>query len=135
MEAKLLLTRAQATTIYSLIHLMTGQVSFRAKREEVQKKLSTTWPEIMVTTPSMDERDAKEKREVILNEREQKAMGEGLLSLVSQEKANGADYKNCLELACLLRISTWFRKAATVQEVPEFDEPLDDETVCDELNP
>jgi hypothetical protein len=132
MEAKLLLTREKAATLYSLIHLMTGAVAFRAKREEVQKKLSKAWPEILETTPaSADDRDLKEKREVILNEREQKAMGEGLLSLVTKENANGADFTNCLELASVLRISTWYRKATTVQEVPEFDEALDEEVVSD----
>ncbi len=132
MEAKLMLTREKAATLYSLIHMMTGAVAFRAKREEVQKKVAKAWPEILETTPaSAADRNPKEKREVILNEREQKAMGEGLLSLVTKEAANGADYTNCLELAGTLRISTWYRKATTVQEVPEFDEALDEEVIAD----
>jgi hypothetical protein len=128
MEAKIYLNREKAATIYSLIYLMTGQVSYRAKREEVQKKILDSWPEIKPSeNPSTDPIDRKEKRILILNEKEQKAMAEGLLALVNKDGANGADYNNCLELAGTLRISGWFRKAAMVQEVPEFDEALDGE--------
>jgi len=128
MEAKLKLSRTHAATLYSLINIMTGPVAFRAKREEVQKKLGKAWPEILETAPeSADARDPKEKREVILNEREQKAMGEGLLTLVNKPEANGADFNNCLELAGALRLSKWYKTATTVQEVPEFEDALDGE--------
>ncbi len=128
MDAKLLISREKAATLYTIIHIMTGAVSFRAKREEVQKKLGKAWPEILESEPApADERDTKEKRVVVLNDREVKAMGEGLLSLANKAEANGADYSNCLELANTLRIGTWFRRATTVQEVPEFDSDLDGE--------
>lgn len=131
MEAKILLTREKAATLYSIIHLMTGPVAFRSKREEVQAKLKTVWPEIMGEPVPGEEVDRKEKRPVVLNEREQKAMGEGILTLVRKAEANGADFSNCLDLAETLRIRGWFRKAATVEEVPEFDGILDGEEVPD----
>jgi hypothetical protein len=136
MEAKIYLSREKAATIYSLIYLMTGQVSYRAKREEIQKKILDVWPEIKPSEdPVTGEIDRKERRIVILTEREQKAMAEGLLLLVNKENANGADYNNCLDLAGTLRISGWFRKAAQVQEVPEFDEALDGEPAILDLDP
>lgn len=126
MEAKIKLTQEKAATLYSLVHVMTGPVHFRAKREEVQQKLAKTWPEILESLPPAAE-NRKEVRVMVLNEREQKAMGEGLLSLVRKGEANGADYRNCLELAETLRIRGWFRQVTTVEEVPEFDGALDDE--------
>lgn len=131
MEAKIQITRDKAMVLYSVIHLMTGPVGFRAKREEVQAKLKIVWPEIMDAPEG--EADKKEKRSIILNEREQKAMGEGLLTLVRKPEANGADFANCLDLAEMLRIKAWYKKATAVEEVPEFDGQLDDEEISDKL--
>lgn len=125
MEAKIQIDRQKAVTLCGIINLMTGPVGFRAKREEVQAKIKALWPEILEA--DVGDLDRKEKRALVLNEREQKAMGEGLLTLVRKSEANGADFSNCLELAEVLRIKGWYKKATTVEEVPEFEGVLDDE--------
>lgn len=130
MDAKLRIDRIQAVQIYECLRAMTGSPSYQLLREEVRKKIEKAWPEVFAENNITPE---GETREVIINPREQRSLGEGFVSLFNR-KDQFAQSNVTTDMFILLRKSSeafkiwnWVRAKILIDEVPEFDEPLDDE--------
>lgn len=128
-ESILKLTKSKAIELHNTISVMTGSNQHKLLRHQVQQAITKAWPEILTGKPAPDApaTDPNETRNVPVTARELRALGEGILSLLSRkDKAGqpdviGQEFAILIQLAETCRISKWVTSQIKVDDVPEDD--------------
>lgn len=129
MISKAQFTRANAVIVTSAIQVMTGTEEYLNRRASIAKKIKELWPEILELAGNVDlnKIDVSETREMVLDDFDKKALGEGLRSVLKQPTSNGADYDTCLVIADVCCVGKWFREVVAKKPIPAFEGQSDDE--------
>lgn len=123
------LTRSQAVELHNIINVMTGSANYKLLRSQIQENILELWPEIRTTETQTSE---DEVRPLSVSSREQKALAEGLLTLINKKDTsgqdiNGAEFNFLFRVAKTCKVSKWLGTQFNLEEIPDFDEDLDDE--------
>lgn len=118
-------TRQQAIEVHNIITGMSGEASYKAARQQVQKAILTAWPE--ASEEDARETPAGELRSLELNPKQQRALAEGFLSLANEPKTTNRDYEVIQRIAGTCRVWGWVAGHIEQKPVPDFDGELDGE--------
>lgn len=130
METKIKLNRIEAIQIHDCVRSMLGSPSYQLLRQEVCKKIEEAWPEILVNDSPTDPTTI---REINLNAKEQRSIADGFVGLFNRKDGNGeylltSGNFSLIQKACkICKVWNWVKSNIDQDEIPDFQEPLDDE--------
>jgi hypothetical protein len=114
-------TRETALSIHNVITGMTGEGSYKAAREQFQKEIITLWPELVDGTKT----NVGDTRDLSFNPKQQRAMAEGILSLINDPKTTNGDYSLLSKIAGMCRLWSWVSKNLSEAAIKDFDGDID----------
>jgi hypothetical protein len=129
MDKTLQFNRVQAVQTHNCIQAMIGNPGYQLIRQNILKRIEEIWPEVMAndqpTEPDIT-------REIVLTSKEQRVMAEGFVDLLNRKDQSGAYMINTANFAVVeascraCKVWNWV-KTQVVQDIPDFDQQLDDE--------
>ena len=117
--------------IFVLIRAMKGSgaqvAAYKLLRDEVSGKLQTAFPELLEKADAWPEKAVR--RGITLNARQLRAIGHGLVDLISRDECNGVDVSGVMTVADLIRIRGYVYSMVKPDAADELPCDLDDEQV------
>ena len=128
----------QAGRVYILTRAMKGSgqgvAAYKLLRDEVSSKLVKAFPELQEKSEKWPGKDVR--REIILDTRQLRAVGHGLIDLLQRDDSNGVDVAGIMAVAGILRIRNYIYSIVKPEAADELTHDLDDEQLVeDEVKP
>lgn len=123
-------TAREAVNVANICHVMKGDGKMKLLRHKLVKAIADVWPEFSPdsTEEDFDERpELNEKRELIIKSKWLRAFATGLVDMINEADRTVLDVSNILLNARIMRVRHWVEKQIPINEVDDFNDPLDGE--------